>query len=112
MTSATREGLVWIRTLTKVSFSITIVSIAFVSIAFSSNFFIPVYAVEQYVHGIGYGNGGLRFNSIVSCADGMHFFQESKLEFDGTASTSQGNSLALGYLANEFSKIQMNHNNY
>jgi hypothetical protein len=96
MASATWEGLVRIRTLTKLSFSIVIVSIVIVSIAFSSNFFIPVYAVEQYIHGIGYGNGGLRFSSVVSCADEMHFFQESKLEFDGTASTPKGNSLASG----------------
>ena len=96
MGSVTWEILGWNSTLTKLSFGISIVSIVVVSIALSSSFFIFTYAAEQYVHGIGYGNGGLRFSSIVSCADGMHFFQQSKLEFDVTASTSQGNSLALG----------------
>jgi hypothetical protein len=86
----------WNSTLTKLSFAISIGSIVVISMALPSSFFLPAHAAEQYLHGIGYGNGGLRFSSVVSCADGTHFFQESKMVFDVTAPTSQGNSLALG----------------
>ncbi len=44
--------------------------------------YFPVVASDSHIHGIGYGNQGLRPSLIVSCNDGIHFFKDLNLEFD------------------------------